>query len=90
MGHLPWEELERRQEEAAALVPEGSMWEHYKTRDIYLVIGHCVIEATDEAGVLYRPYNRPVVVFLRPFDEWNESVKRDGQDVPRFKRVGEE
>lgn len=32
----------------------GSMWRHKKARGVYVVRGYCLIEASDEIGILYR------------------------------------
>jgi hypothetical protein len=87
MGHLPWKELERRQEEVAVRVPVGSVWEHFRTREHYQVIGHCVIEATDEGGILYKCLAHPIVTLPRSYAEWTELMEHEGETVPRFREV---
>jgi hypothetical protein len=66
----------------------GTLLRHYKG-GLYRVEGACLIEATLEAGVLYRPQQGQVtdVLWMRPaaaFDEW---VSTDQGPVRRFSPV---
>lgn len=38
---------------------EGSLWKHLKSERLYVVVGHCQLEVTNEEGVLYREINNP-------------------------------
>ena len=87
MGHLSWGELERRQAQAATVLPLGKKIEHYKTRDIYQIIGHCIIEKSDEVGILYSAVGHSEVTFMRPWLEFFELVELDGAQVERFRIV---
>lgn len=61
------------------LVPEKKViFRHYKTGDIYTIVGCCVREHDQEVCVLYSPTKHPNVVFCRPLKEWDELV--DGGD----------
>lgn len=37
----------------------GSLWTHLKSARLYIVVGECQIESTNEPGVLYRGLNEP-------------------------------
>lgn len=64
----------------AAPPPVGSLWKHKKTGHVYVVIGHCQIEATNQPGVLYTPvwatsaptvWARPTLQFMDGrFETW--------------------
>jgi len=62
----------------------GTVWVHYKTGNLYLVVGAAIAEATQEPLVIYhREVNS--LMFARPRREWDELVEWEGQMVPRFR-----
>jgi hypothetical protein len=50
--------------------PKNSWWRH-RGGGHYQVVGHCVIEATREVGVLY--YGRGGVTWCRPLSEFTDG-----------------
>ncbi len=71
------------------LVPQhlmlGARLRHYKG-GLYRVEGFCLIEATMETGILYRPEqgNGTHVLWMRPADNFDELVETDQGQVRRF------
>jgi len=72
-------------------------YQHYKGK-FYEVLGIALNTETREKMVLYKclyPVNDlpeeygPDPIFVRPYDNFIEEVKVDGQKVPRFKFVEE-
>lgn len=64
----------------------GVTYCHYKsTSSRYIVEKLCIIESSEEVGVLYSPVSTPDITFLRPLSSWTEEV--DGK--PRFKQIDE-
>jgi hypothetical protein len=88
MQHLSEDELRSLLNEAGAKVSVGSRYLHYKGNS-YLVTGVCIIEATDGVGVLYRADNPGLeeISFLRPLEEFIETVEFDGKMTERFKKI---
>lgn len=66
----------------------GALLRHYKGGH-YRVTGLCLIEATQETGVLYEPQQGDArVTWLRPLKEFSDAVRLpDGREVPRFEVV---
>lgn len=72
------------------------IYQHYKRKGKYLVLGKAKNTETEEILVVYIPlyfdeeYKGPKM-FVRPFDMFMEDVKDDnGEIVPRFKYLGDE
>lgn len=62
-------------------MPEiNTVWRHYGGSH-YAVVGHCRLESTNEAAVLYRK-NGVALVWVRPVAEWYADVA----GTPRFVR----
>ena len=63
----------------------GSRLQHYKG-GLYRVEGACLIEATLETGILYRPEqgNATQVLWMRPTSNFDEWVDTDRGRVRRF------
>ena len=74
-----------RMEVPAALQP-GTRLRHYKG-GLYEVTGACIIEATLETGILYRPLqgNAVRLLWMRPASAFFEMVQTPQGEVPRFK-----
>ena len=70
-------------------VPEhlkpGARLRHYKG-GLYRVEGACLIEATLETGILYRPEqgNATQIVWMRPATNFDELLDTDQGPVRRF------
>lgn len=63
----------------------GMQLRHYKG-GLYVVVGSCLIEATLETGVLYKPLQGDMqdVTWMRPLSEFQDTVKVAQGSVPRF------
>jgi hypothetical protein len=68
----------------------GTQLRHYKGGR-YTVIGACLIEATLQPGVLYKPLQGDMqdIVWMRPMAEFQEMVTTDLGIVPRFALLAE-
>lgn len=66
----------------------GARLRHYKG-GLYCVEGACLIEATLETGILYRPEqgNGTHVLWMRPAAQFDELVDTDQGQVCRFTPV---
>ena len=66
----------------------GTLLRHYKG-GLYRVEGSCLIEATLEAGILYRPQQGDSrhVLWMRPASAFDEQVSTDHGLVRRFTPV---
>lgn len=81
MTHLSREENLELLQLAEMAVPLG-LYEDYKG-DHYRVIGHCLLESADVAGVQYHPEDDPEITWVRPLMSF---VERMGTNRPRPKR----
>ncbi|MEE4279834.1 MAG: DUF1653 domain-containing protein [Halieaceae bacterium] len=63
-------------------------YEHYKggEYDVYGVARH---SETEELLVVYRPRYGEGELWVRPLAMFIESVRVDGDEVPRFKRIAD-
>lgn len=62
----------------------GDMLRHYKG-GLYQVVGICRIEATLEAGVLYKArQGDEAIIWMRPLAEFHDIVTSAEGRVPRF------
>ena len=59
------------------------LYRHFKGT-LYRVSGVARHSETDEWLVIYHPEGRPDELWVRPAAMWNERVRRDGYDGPRF------
>lgn len=83
MAHVSSEELDRRLKEAEEKVECGAKYAHFKHPEVaYTVKGFGILEATEEAAVLYEAPKG--ATFIRPLASWLEEVEWEGQKVPRF------
>lgn len=85
--HKPEEVLEQELQGAAEQVPVGALYAHYKHPErLYEIVGHAILEATDEPAVLYRKqYGK--VTYVRALSVWLETVEWEGKTVPRFTKT---
>lgn len=81
MGHLSWQELEQRQIAASTAVSIGSLWPSESVANAHEVIGHCIIEATDEVGVLHRPIGHHDPVMVDPLTLPSDNKHRADRDL---------
>ena len=68
-------------------IPTGK-YKHFKGNE-YVVMDIGYHSETSEAMVIYYDCNDPSKIWIRPLSMWNETVKRDGYEGPRFIRVTE-
>ncbi|MBT3068537.1 DUF1653 domain-containing protein [Rhodoferax sp. U11-2br] len=63
----------------------GAQLRHYKG-GLYTVVGSCLIEATLQPGVLYKPLQGDMqdTVWMRPLADMQEMVSTEHGTVPRF------
>lgn len=68
----------------------GTQLRHYKGGR-YTVVGACLIEATLQPGVLYKPLqgDSQDVTWMRPLAEFHELVTTAEGVVPRFVQVAD-
>lgn len=63
-------------------------YRHYKGKD-YQVHGTCRHSETEEWMVYYQPLYGDRGFWVRPLEMFTEMVEMDGQQVPRFRYVGD-
>ncbi len=71
---------------AADMVPEKSIWRHFKGND-YLVDCIAFDEETLDFEVIYHPIDHPSLHFARLMTVWLETVEYEGQTLPRFEHL---
>ena len=71
--------LVRRLSDAISAAPQGSRWRHRKGGD-YVVVGHCMLEATVQPAILYRHDEPGNLVWARDAGEFLDG---------RFTRIKE-
>ncbi|MDY0383367.1 DUF1653 domain-containing protein [Trichlorobacter sp.] len=69
------------------LQPEPGLYRHYKGGQ-YRVLGTARHSETDELLVVYRCLYDNNSLWVRPVVMFMENVELDGQQVPRFQRIG--
>ncbi|MGE0156405.1 MAG: DUF1653 domain-containing protein [Geobacter sp.] len=69
------------------LQPEPGLYRHYKGGQ-YRVLGTARHSETDELLVVYRCLYDNNSLWVRPLVMFMENVELDGQQVPRFQRIG--
>ena len=88
MAHISEEELRKNLEQAAALVPVGGVYTHYRTPDhTYTIVGHAILEADDAIGIIYKANYGEGITFVRALTSWQERIDHNGVMVPRFSPV---
>jgi hypothetical protein len=90
MAHKTAVDLHEIINNAKTQVQVGGTYYHYKNPDkFYTLVDVILIEATEEAGVLYRAeYDEAKgIVFMRPITDFLAEVEVDGQMRPRFTLV---
>ncbi|MEX0624039.1 DUF1653 domain-containing protein [Saccharospirillum sp.] len=66
--------------------PSAGIYQHYKGNR-YRVIGVSRHSETEEPFVVYQCLYGDYSLWVRPLDIFMESVRIDGEDIPRFERV---
>jgi hypothetical protein len=85
MAHKTQDELRQALRLAAEQVEVGARYAHYKHPGLlYKVTGFAILEATDDATVLYKAQYGAHIMFARPLTSWLETVEWHGKIVPRF------
>ena len=64
-------------------------YRHFKGNE-YVVMDIGYHTETSEAMVIYYDCKNPAKIWVRPLSMWNEIVKRDGYEGPRFIWIGSE
>ena len=73
---------------ASKAVPVNSMWVHYKKPNLhYKIVGHAVLESTDEIAVLYKAQYGESLTFIRPVENFLDTVSIGEVMVSRFSRI---
>lgn len=80
--------LKSKVEKAKQQVKVGGRYAHFKNPvHTYIVRDIAILESTQEPVVIYRAEYGDNITFVRPVDEWLEVVEKDGQQVPRFRKI---
>jgi 8-oxo-dGTP pyrophosphatase MutT (NUDIX family) len=100
MAHLTSDELNYRISDHEKIVTPGDVYYHYKNpTHFYEIMSLCLIEASDEVGVLYKPLYDNVgerhafslpdnkILWLRPINNFLEEVEFEGEKVKRFTKL---
>lgn len=85
MAHVPEADLSQALKEASDLVRVGSRYTHFKNPHVtYIVIGHGILEATEEVAIIYQAQYGDNITFIRSLSSWLEEAEQEGHRVPRF------
>ena len=88
MDHKPEKTLAQELQAAAQQVPVGAFYTHYKHPELcYKIVGHCVLEASDEVAVLYQAQYGEKITYARALSVFLETVAYEGETMPRFTRT---
>ena len=68
--------------------PKPGHYKHYKRGDDYTVIDIVFHSETEETLVLYRAEYGERQLWVRPLEMFVETIDIGGQQIPRFKYVG--
>ncbi len=79
-------ELKEMLAEVTAMVPEGSIWQHFKGTK-YRIVCVAFDEDTLEFVVIYHPMKYPDVRFARSLTGWQETRDWHGYSLPRFEHI---
>ena len=69
--------------------PKPGTYVHYKNGQHYTVIDVVTHSETEETMVLYRAEYGSFGLWVRPLEMFMEWVQVEGQEVPRFKYLGD-
>lgn len=90
MAHTTFAELNKKILVAEKLVTPGDLYYHYKDKNSpYKILQLCIIEATEEIGVLYQALADTAgkTTWLRPISNFLEEVEVDGKKIKRFSKA---
>jgi hypothetical protein len=91
IDHKPETVLAHELQTAVEQVPAEAIYAHYKHPELlYKIIGHCILEASDEPAVLYQAQYGEKITYVRALGVFLETVEYEGKTVPRFTRVANE
>lgn len=62
-------------------------YRHYKGNK-YEVLGEGIHTETEERLIIYKALYEPFTIWVRPYDMFFETVTIDGQEIPRFSKLG--
>lgn len=89
MAYLSQEELSRALGDARDLVPLAARYTHFKDPlKEYEIVGHAILEATEEAAVIYQAQYGDRISFIRPLTDFLAIKETEAGPVARFVRVG--
>ncbi len=84
--HKTEQELAEILNQARTAVTVGARYQHFRGAE-YIVQDIAILEATNEAAVIYRAEYGEHLIFIRPLSSWLEMVEQDGKRVPRFAQI---
>ena len=88
MAYKSIEELAAQLAAAQLQVEVGAQYAHYKHPELpYRVTGIAILEATEEACVIYTQESGARLPFIRPLASFLEMVEVDGMQVRRFQKI---
>lgn len=91
IDHKPELVLAQELQAAAEQVPAEAIYAHYKHPELlYKIVGHCILEASDEPAVLYQAQYGKKITYARALSIFLEHVEWEGKAVSRFTRVESE
>lgn len=67
---------------------ELGKYQHFKG-SFYQVLHIARHSETEEALVVYHPFDKKDDIWVRPLNMFNETITRDGKTLQRFQYVGE-
>lgn len=85
--HRSQDSLKSEIDRAKQSVAIGSQYTHYKDQTKrYTVLDIAVLEWNDEPCVIYRADYQEHLTFVRPVENWLDTVIVDGIEVSRFSK----
>lgn len=69
-------------------MPERGIYKHYKG-NFYELVDVARHSETLEEMAIYRALYGEGALWVRPLSMWNETVSVNGEEIPRFKYIGE-
>lgn len=88
MAHKTQGELAQILKDARDLVPMNARYTHFKDPSKeYEIVGHGIIEETEEAAVIYQAQYDERISFIRPITNFLEIKETENGPVARFVRV---
>lgn len=88
MAHISQDILAKKIKAAGKKVAVGGTYVHYKDSvRKYKVRSLAVLEGDDSIVVVYQAQYGEKLTFIRPVESWLETVKKDGKNARRFKKV---